>query len=329
VYHYFVYGFHIESEIELPPLVTTHLADQQRPDLRIRSAHDDEPLCHDLVSGLSISHTLTGKSPVAMIRLHWRSVGCFALITQIGLSDMIVRPIPDLEPAILANFIINNALGIYVCVHPQTFVFHASAIHLRDDYRAGSPSGGIVFAGRSGAGKSTLAAALIARGHTLLADDLAVIDLDTSQDSRHPDILPAFPQLKLDDLALQQLNLDPAALPHIHSAENKRAYRPACAPNAAPIRALYLLDDDDAPAPSVEPLTKQEAFAAFIGASYNAHLQGIFNVDVLAALGRTKAFMGDCAALAQNIPVRRLKRPRDLSRLSAVVDCIEADVKTL
>ena len=77
------------------------------------------------------------------------------------------------------------ALGVLL-LQRGAFVLHAAA--------CASPRGAVLLAGSSGRGKSTLLAALLARGHRMLADDVSAIGLDAAG---HPIAHPAFSRLGL------------------------------------------------------------------------------------------------------------------------------------
>lgn len=109
----------------------------------------------------------------------------------------------SIEPASCANeeelrgFILGSVLGV-LCHQRGLLPIHASAVRL--DGRA------LLIAGNSGAGKSTLAAALGARGHALISDDVVAFDPLSCQ------ILPAFPQRKLACDVMEKLGLAHAGL---------------------------------------------------------------------------------------------------------------------
>lgn len=114
-----------------------------------------------------------------------------------GGRRILVEPAPSLNEAELRAFILGPVLGV-LCHQRGLLPVHASAVRI--DGRA------VLIAGISGAGKSALAAALGARGHTLVADDVVAFSPNNSM------VLPAFPQCKLCLDVLRSLALDHVGL---------------------------------------------------------------------------------------------------------------------
>ncbi len=111
----------------------------------------------------------------------------------IGGNKIVLEPAAGAEQAALRLFTLGTSFGV-LCHQRGLLPLHASAVRL--DGKA------VVIAGNSGQGKSTLSAALRARGHALVGDDLAVVD------SRGPFILPAYPQHKLSPDVLETLGFE-------------------------------------------------------------------------------------------------------------------------
>jgi hypothetical protein len=182
---------------------------------------------------------------------------------------------------------------------------HASAVAL--------DGGAVAFLGGPGWGKSTLAAALYARGHGILADDVTAVDADAGS----PMVFPGFPQLKLWPEAAAALGDAPETLPRIHPMLEKRA-RPAGRgfPEAPlPLRRIHVLARG--PAHEIEPLRPQEALLELVRHSYCARL--------LQALDARRHFL-HCARLANCVPVCRLKGERSLSALPDLAHLVEEDL---
>jgi hypothetical protein len=89
-------------------------------------------------------------------------------------------------------------------------VLHAATVEV-----GGSAAG---FLGRSGVGKSSLTLEFLKNGHRVLGDDQLILDA-TPQGVM---ALPAIPWLKLDPEVARRSGFDPALLPPIHSASDKR-----------------------------------------------------------------------------------------------------------
>ena len=119
--------------------------------------------------------------------LHITKVGRF--FTEGG-NKIVLEPAAGALESELRLFTLGTSFGV-LC-HQRGFLpLHASAVRL--DGKA------VVIASNSGHGKSTLSAALRARGHSLVGDDVAVVD------PKGPFILPAYPQHKLAPDVLETL----------------------------------------------------------------------------------------------------------------------------
>ena len=182
---------------------------------------------------------------------------------------------------------------------------HASAVDVGGE--------AVVLLGHKGRGKSTTAAALVMRGHALLADDIVAVDLTSPA---APSVIPGFRHVKLwNDAADAVLNgegepLDPE-LDLIKSAWYMHPGRHAKEP--IPFARIYVLDEGDELACS--KLTPVEAFAELIRHSYAARFIG--------RVGYTPAHVAAVGTIARSVPAYRLQRKTSLQRLPDLVDLIE------
>lgn len=214
-----------------------------------------------------------------------------------GSSVALIQPcsLPLADPAIAQSLL---GPGLLLALALQgTFAFHASA--------AAFAGRAAVFLGDSGAGKSTLAAALDRRGAvgwTRLADDVLPVTLAATG---RIDALPAYPQLKL--------------------APREQYVADGRGPERLPVAAVYLLEepgagpdhDGGADAVTLMPASLRDALLAL-----TAHTMAVRLFDPSLA-ARHFAF---CAATAGVLPVKRLRYPRRIGLLDAVVAAVEADL---
>ena len=184
---------------------------------------------------------------------------------------------------------------------------HASSVDIA--------GGAVALAGASGQGKSTMAAALLARGHALLSDDISAIVWEADK----PSVLPAFPQQKLEPESLAAIGKSAEHLAPVHSRESKRL-RPVRAQftsAARPMRALIVLADGER---EVLQRTKpQDAFLELLRHTYRVEM-------VQTVLGR-EAHMRAIARLIEAVPILRLERPRKLERLAELAALVEQEIQ--
>jgi hypothetical protein len=176
----------------------------------------------------------------------------------------------------------------------------------------------VALLGASGAGKSTLAWALARRGHRVLCDDAACLDLGAEAVR----IEPGSTRVRLWDDAAEALLGDARRAPRLCASWDKRgvdlvADADRYAETSAPLAALLVLDASPAPgAPALSPpLPPAEALIELIGHGYGALLQdGAMRAAEFARLAR----------VAAAAPVRRLRRgARGLADLDAVCAAVE------
>jgi hypothetical protein len=212
---------------------------------------------------------------------------------------------PGIDPRIVRLYLLGPALA--VLLHQRGFlVLHASAVNV--------DGGVIAFVGDKGAGKSTMAAAMHARGHELVADDIVAIDTAGPT----PLAYPGFPQLKLFPESAAQLVQDAAALPKLHPEFEKRAAKIGSrfAADPLPLRAVYELVEG--PREMIQTPPPQQAFMQLVRHSYLLAL--------LSATGAAEAHFRQAVSVASRVPVRRLVRRRAMEDLPAVARIVEQDV---
>ncbi len=290
MFTYVAYGLGIHSALELPELVPGPAP----PDVVVRLGRVPDVPSPPPAGGHLLSVT-DGEA-----RLAWPEVG--TILLRRG-EEITVDPRPGVPPELLRLYLLGPALG--VLLHQRGLVvLHASA--------ATVAGGAVAFLGHSGDGKSTTTAALHARGGAVVADDVLAVDLDAPAG---PTVVPGFPQLKLWPDAVSALGENPEALPRLYANEEKRAKVPsirAMAPQA--LRRLYVLANGEPL--GLEPLGGHTAVFELLQHAYIA--------PALEQLG-TSSFLARCARLAATVPVRRLRRPRDLGGLAALAALVEAD----
>ena len=186
---------------------------------------------------------------------------------------------------------------------------HASAV---------SVAGGVVaFCGPSGAGKSTLAAGLVARGFSLVSDDVVPIRLDPAGGAASAG--PGLPELRLYPAAAGRIGIGDcitAPLP----GQTKAHWQPRRAPDTPlPLLGIYLLEPAlPGPAQSLASLltlSPPDALIGLISNSYWVHP------------GQTNALAKDMlclSALLRSARVERLAFELSDAGVAAVADLIQS-----
>lgn len=123
----------------------------------------------------------------------------------------------------------------------------------------------IAVSGPSGSGKSTTIAALGLHGCTMLADDITALRLTPSD---IVEVVPGISQLHLCDDAAQGLGKNLAGLPRHQWKRMKAAIPTPVAPEATPLRSLYLLGTHPDQDVYLDELQGSSKFAALLDCVY-------------------------------------------------------------
>ncbi len=219
-----------------------------------------------------------------------------------------ITPEPGADERQLRLVLFGSAVGALLCLRGLT-VLHGSAVALPDGSAA-------VFCGLSTAGKSTLAAALAGRGHPTLADDIAAVRFDAAGQAW---CLPGLARAKLWRDALDTLGLSylTSATTRVMPQFDKHSLPLTTAAAALPLRRCYELQaSDDAGQLHFQAVTGMDKVTLLLSHGYRPAF--------VLAMGEQAALLRSAAALARQLSVERITRPRQQATLSAIVARLEA-----
>lgn len=321
---YSAYGLSIGCDFPLPELMPLEAV--PNPDVRVRLADS----CGESLEPLESLECARANPVQAFCRLRrnlaeiaWPDVGRFHL--EMG-RDVRIEPAPEVpETTLRAHF---EGPVLSMLLYQRGFlVLHASAAALFD---LSDEWGAVGFLGYSGDGKSTMAAALHARGHRMVSDDIVAVPLpgaaapldsrfhlySSAPAQRFPLVFPAYPQLRLWPQSVRALGEDASVLPLLYPHQERRVRRVAQGFETAgvPLRALFVLEESENL--TLRRFTPAQAIVQLVQHSYCLNLG-----DPREAAAQ----FGKCGALAQTLPVFGLQRPKDLSRLAEVAAFIETN----
>ena len=295
MFSYTAYGLAIRSALPLPELVAGEAGASVDVVVRLGSLGRRPP---EIDNREGCFHATSEEA-----YLFWRGIGTFMVR---GGHEIVVEPAPGVEERVLRLFVLGSALG--VLLHQRgLLVLHASVV--------GVSGGAVAFLGGSGWGKSTTAAAMHMRGHGILTDDVAALDVDGMG---NPIVLPAFPRLKLCVEAAASLGFDLETLTMFDPEDERREYRVTHGFLQAPLplKRIYVLDEGMRQ--EIEPLRPQEAFVELVRHSYA--------VGHLGAVGATREHFRQCARIADSVSISRLKRQRSVSVLPDVARLVKEHI---
>lgn len=198
-FFYKIYGVILESDIEYPQLMKA--SEAKEPELRIIL-----PDCP--ADGWSEDYT-NQVFCVNKKKIHFSNQkGSFLVCdgNRIEIQPKKGVPVDELTP-----FVFGYCMAM-VFWQRGKLAIHCSAVKLFGK--------AYLICGGSGSGKSTLTARLLEQGAKLLADDVAVVDLEADGKAV---VFPAFPQQKLCRDAVHRTNLDASELIYIDEDRDKFA----------------------------------------------------------------------------------------------------------
>jgi hypothetical protein len=217
-FSYFIYGLHIDSEVELPEL---HQCPAEKPDAIIRKGTVPESLLKVLKKGMHF------ESNENEFLLRVDGVAKY-YVTQ---GEIIIAPNPSALESDIRVFLLSLVLGALLQKH-GFLCLHGSAILYKEK--------AVIFTGNSGMGKSTLAAVFMQKGFSTFSDDICAIKPNVN---KKPILYRGPAYLKLWDDSLQKLALGTTGLVQVRNKINKYMLGTSFEKlaNNAEIRKIYVL----------------------------------------------------------------------------------------
>lgn len=297
--HTYFYGpFRLDSEIEIPELRNLSATGERLVTIRAGGVPASIPQGFD--AGTAVQLTATEF----LLRIN----GVARYYVANG-SEVRVESLPGVPVSDISTYLLGSVFGA-LCHQNRLLPLHASAIAQGEQVTA--------FLGDSGSGKSTLAASLNRRGHTIVSDDICLLD---PADAGNPRVIPVAGWLKLWNQSLEHLGQTADERHRVFSTEDK--YRVPLPPAGSEARHLARLifleraEEQDA-APTLVRLSIPEAVAALMDMTYAVY------IPVLS--GQQPRLFRECAALLAHAEAFRLRRPWSLSRSDEVLDLLEREL---
>lgn len=290
---YFAYGLGIHSNLALPEFIPQNTACDVTVTLQPPGpAPETWP---EMRQYLKISPQ---ETIVAI-----RDIGLFHIREG---REIFVTPFPESDERLIQLCIAGSIMATLLYQRGFPLLLHASAIALNNQV--------VCILGNSGDGKSSTAAALLARGHRIISDDVVPIQITPS--AVH--VVSAYPQIKISPEIATAFGYPLEQLSFLHPRLGEYAYRSLTQFDAtpAPLSRIYVLNNSDTL--SIEKLPPQTAMVEMIRHSYGLQPLG-------PALDRA-LHLSTCTQLLNHVSVCRLNRPRSIPLLAEVVRCIESDV---
>lgn len=290
---YHAYGLRIHTELPLPaPVCAPSTADVR---IRFDSINITKPEIPNARSVL--------RANPEEICCRWDDAGTVLIR---GGKEIIIDPASGTSAETLATWVQGAAMSILL--HQRGFLLlHASAVAVGD--------GAVAFMGESGWGKSTSAAALCARGHRLLVDDVVAV---LAEPNAVPRVIPGFPHLKLMPEALAFLGEDGTNLPQVAGDDVKKMKFSREGFSAEPVQLKHVFVLGEGEKCVIEPLPPQAALMELVKHAFVATRS-----EFLRLTGTAESHFANCTRLVQSASVCRLRRPKSFDMLPTMIEMVE------
>ena len=184
----------------------------------------------------------------------------------------------------------------------------------------------IAIIGAKGAGKSTTAAALAQRGQPILSEEIAALSVVETDFIVHP----GYPRLKLLPPSIDYLGLSSTFLQRVFSVGDKRYVELTSEKSASawrfqdkplPLAAIYILQNrqSELATPYIESIPTELGLMHLMAHRYPKFLN--LEQDHVA---RDFSFL---SSLAAKIPIKKVYRPDNITKLPEVCDVIVNDAR--
>ncbi len=291
-------GLLVASQIKLDAWEAFRTGDEGEPDVAI--VLSDKP-CPDCPTDGGTATDADG------VRFAIEGVGGWQVH---GGRRILLHPSLSADPRELQLFTLGSAWGLLGYQRGQA-MWHGSAVEL--DRRR------VLFCGEAGEGKSTMAAALVAAGARLVADDLSRVS--SAEDGA--ELYPSSSRIKLWREAVEHFGWDDRIIERDWMREDKfHCSVPAHCAGEGPenLDAILILATSSTLA--VERLTGGAALAAVLAGT-------IYRPEALEAMGLWGQQGALAAKIVAQVPVWQLTRPRDLAALDESVNAVSELLDTL
>lgn len=295
-YTYKAYGLSIRSDIALPHLAQTAIT---QVDLAIKKGKlPTAPALQTTKVYRGGLNARFAQDTPKQLWLFWSPLVAYMAVN----GDELRIETDQTDTDWLALFTLSEALGL-ILFQRGYFLLHGSAVRLADK--------GVVFLGSPGAGKSTTVAAFAQRGVPVLADDLVCIRINERGESG---LVPAFPQIKIWDHAVNGLGLNADALTPVREGANKFVWNQTNSfrEHEIPLARIFVLTPPGDAAPARGPMPGSQVPIALLN-----HFP---LPDVLLCGESLRDYFEKSSHLARHTPLFEMKRPADFTTLYAFVD---------
>ena len=303
---YIAYGLHVRSACPVPFPFDDERQEslaEREPDVTVRLGAPPAALSNAREQC---------RSPAGQVK--WEAASDAFLMNRPGVARYLVTEGRDIlvEPHgsdSEVGMFLTGTVWVALLLQRGIVTLHASAAKVG--------AGAVLFLGRPGVGKSSCVAALLQRGHAMLADEVVGVVLDRRG---RPLALPGISRLLLGSDMLDALGWRERASKN-RWVESGKYLAPVGRfhASALPIRALYRVAFPRGDGIDIKPTRRAAPFEVLGRNSLSEPLAH--------GLGQQQTFLRVIAAIAKEVPCARLRRSGSLRRIDALADRIEIHLR--
>lgn len=302
--HYQLYNLIIRTDILFPELQPTQ---NSEADLIISEVTDDYfEIVNSSKNGSFYGNYIAYEKSEEALLITIQDVGKFFLNQQ---NEILFFRFDNVDDNTIRTYILGTCLGFFL-IRKGLFAFHGSAVQ--------TTGGIVIFVGDSGVGKSTTAAKFLKEGHKILTDDVCLIEI--SDDNR----LVAYPSLqriKLWDDSSAALGIEKSTLVQIMPNWEKMQYpvqNHDIIGSREQVLLIYELCPEEREEIEIDNLSGNEKLLTLLKNRYKIEAAPIFDQE--------KNHFMLTSKIAQNITVKRIKRPLGRFNLDKLYQSIMTDI---
>lgn len=283
-YHYKVYGLIVKSQVLLPELIVANDDEIGNIDVDVTYGIMPEEVKKMLDNGI------TCKLEKDSMWFSVNNVGHYYITKG---KTIVVEPHENADKAQIKAFLLGSAFG-FLLIQRNKLAIHGGTILIDDK--------AVIFTGDTGAGKSTMTAAFRAKGYSFMSDDVSVIG--QFEDGTHI-IYPGYPQQKLCKDAVKNMGYNPEDFVMIGDDREKYIIpaKESFVNNHTVIRAIIELSIGDEDEVEISEVLGSEKIILL--------MKNIYRIEVTRFAGLSREYFRKCLDTVKNIPIYKLKRPRE------------------
>jgi hypothetical protein len=300
-YHYFAYGLHIYSELELPELLPTVTKSNQ--DVKIEFCQLNRQMDHFQVkrkdSKISPNKYFTIVEEIAFY------------VTNGNLIQIDIR---NTRKAHIIRSYLYSSVFAALLIQNDYLLLHASVVAQNNQAFA--------FVARSGRGKSTTASYFLDKGYHLLTDDICAIKINDSI----PHVYSAFPSIKLWEATIEGTEWNNIPLNNKREEKSEKGKywidiesQKFLSGSQIPLSGLFFISFNQETDYTISQLENLEAIEYLI--------KGSFRYGQIEGLGKQKTHFELISKLAQTTPIYRTGRRESNSDIKSFCQFVEKQVE--